>query len=154
MSTSEKQLYDELRGCWVAAQPEEVVRQKLVRSLIKDLGFPKSLIAIEKALDQLPHLADRRTEVPNRRADILCFGKGIHPDYDLYPLLMIECKAVAITDKVLQQVVGYNHYVQSCFVAVANQSEVQTGWWDEAAKEYRFVSGLPTYAELCAAVER
>ena len=137
-----------IRKVSVAAHPEELVRQELLSLMTAQLGYPSSLIAVEKELALLPHLKLNPSEIPDRRADILCFGKGIHPDFELYPLLLVECKAVTINSKVINQVVGYNHFVKSYFIGVANQEEIRTGWYDNSLKRYQFVPFLPTYQEL------
>ncbi len=128
----------------VAATPEELVRQRLIANMVQKLDFPESCIAVEKSLQQLPHVK----KAPLRRIDLLCFAKGIHPDYSLYPLLLVECKAVKLTPKVLTQVCGYNYYVKAYFVAAANQEEVRWGWLDPKTREYRFSSGMPSYPAL------
>ena len=137
-----------LRKEWVAALPEEVVRQKLIYQMINQLGYPASNLVLEKSLKQIPHIAQQGVKLPLRRADILCFSSGIHPVYDLYPLLLIECKAVKLTSKVISQVAGYNHYLQAYYICVANQDEIRTGWYDAAKQEYTFVDRLPSYLEL------
>lgn len=140
-------LYDPLRQSWVSATPEECVRQKVLHHLREELGYPSSLLVVEKSLQQLPHLIQKEG-LPERRLDILCYGKGIHPLYDLYPLLMIECKASTLNENAMQQVIGYNHYVQSYFLAVASPTEVKTGWWDREQQQYIFHEGLYSYEEL------
>ncbi len=144
-------LFDPIRKKWVAASPEERVRQKLLNRMIKDLGYPKEYIAVEVALSQLPHLSLRSSdEVPSRRVDILVFAKGIDPDHELYPLLMVECKAAPLTHRFAQQVVGYNESVGAPFLALANGEEVLTGFWDEILGHYEFRPGLPGFSELRA----
>jgi Type I restriction enzyme R protein N terminus (HSDR_N) len=103
---------------------------------------------IEKGLAQMPHLALAPQKLPERRADLVFFAKGIHHLHDLYPLLLVECKAVKLTPKVINQVTSYNHYLQAYFVAVVNQEKVLTGWYDPSERRYRFVEGLPPYSEL------
>ncbi len=142
------QIFCQVRKEWVAAQPEERVRQHLVKHLIQDLGFPSSYICLEKGLRQMPHLNLLDQEVPDRRADIVCFASGIHPKYALYPLLLIECKAVKLTPKVLSQVVGYNHFMQAHYIAAANQTDVQFGWYDSAKKDYAYIPYIPLYKDL------
>jgi len=139
-------LYCPVRKSWCKALPEEVVRINLINRMIGELAFPDHSLAVEKELRHLPHL-ELGIQVPDRRADILCFAKGIHPKIDLYPLLMIECKSVKITDKVIGQVVGYNHYVHACYVCVANQDEIRTGWRNRQGT-YDFISFLPSYEQL------
>ncbi len=140
-------IYDPIRKMEVAAEPEELVRQALIKRMINDLGFPLSLLAVEKALIQVPHLAGR-TGIPDRRVDLLCFAKGIHPDHNLYPLLLVECKATPLTDAVIQQVTGYNTYVGAPYVAVVNQKEIRMGSWDRITNAYSFIDWLPSYEHL------
>lgn len=143
-------LYCPIRKSRCKPLPEEVVRIGLIQRMIDALGFPESTLVIEKELRSLPH---RPCEpgTPDRRVDILCFAKGIHPSIELYPLLMIECKAVKITNKVIGQVAGYNHYVQAPFICVANQHEIRTGWLNSQSV-YDFVPYLPTYTQLIASL--
>ena len=140
-----------IREQYVADLPEERVRQNLLACMIQQLGYPKALITVERNLSQMPHLQQQARQMPERRADILCFAKG---NSDLYPLLLIECKAVRLTPKVINQVSGYNHFVRARYIAVANQSEVRTGWFDPQAKAYRFISGLPASLNLKDATRR
>jgi hypothetical protein len=145
---SNEQLYDELRDLYVAATPEEHVRQGLLKKMVYALGYPKTLITIEKELKELPHLA--HTAPPHRRIDILCYGKKIHPEYALYPLLLIECKAHAIDQPAKEQLMGYNNSVGAYFIALAAPYEVQFGYLDKKRGHTVFHAGLPTYQELLA----
>ena len=127
----------------VPAHPEEVVRQNVLNHLIK-LSYPLSSIAVEVELKSLPHLV-YSSKIPTRRADIICFGKGIHPSYPLYPLLLVECKAVPLKKTMINQVTGYNHFLKASYIAIVNQTELCFGWYDLATKNYRFISHLPDY---------
>ena len=84
--TAEDKLFDPIRKIFVPALPEEKIRQDLINKMIHKLGFPPSLIAVEKDLKHLPHIKDKSFSANKRRADIICFGKNIHPKYELYPL--------------------------------------------------------------------
>jgi hypothetical protein len=142
-------IYCLIRKMWVAAIPEETVRQHVLAYMIQELGFPAPLISVEKAVRQLPHLLlmDRH-RVPDRRVDILCYAKGKASNSTLYPLLAIECKAVPLTARVINQVVGYNHYIRARYIAVVNREKMRTGWYDPDKGEYAFVDYLPAYASL------
>lgn len=132
----------------MSSLPEEVVRQRVLSHMIGEKGFPASLIAVETALRCLPHLsAIGRRRVPDRRADIVCFATG---KLSLYPLLIVECKAIKLSPDVINQVQGYNQFVRSPFIAVVNQEEMKTGWFDGSG--YRFVDYLPAYDELTRSV--
>jgi len=146
-------IYCPIRKLWVAALPEEQIRQRLLDHMIKEQGFPSAHIAIEKSLASMPHLAVDGRKIPSRRADIVCFSQGIHPQYTLFPLLLIECKAVPLTSKVLNQTAGYNHYLQAYFIAVVNQTEIKTGWYDHSQSQYVYVDFLPSYSELVKSIK-
>jgi len=104
-------LYDPYRGKWVVETPEEQVRQKVIAELVF-LGYPKSLISVEKSVvDQTSYSS------ANRRFDILCSTKH---NEGLIPLLLIECKDK--TDmSAIAQVVGYNERIGAPFVCIASK---------------------------------
>lgn len=147
-----KELFDPIRKIWVPALPEEVVRQNLLLRLIEELKFPKNLIAVEKEIAAMPHILSAHIE-NDRRADIICYAKNIHPGHTLYPLLLIECKAEKISEKVLQQALGYNQFVQAFFVCIASKESVRTFWHDKKKKEYVSCEFIPKYQELLDAVK-
>lgn len=123
---------------------EEAVRQNLISHMVEKLGYPRSLIAVEKELSQLPSLALMPSaEIPKRRADIIVFAQET-----LTPLLLIECKATSLTSKCARQVIGYNAFVGATYVALANEKQVLTGYYDPKEGTYRFESGLPGFASI------
>ncbi len=138
-------IYDEVRKSFVKATPEEIVRQSLLHLMIDELGFPYNYLAVEKKLSELPHLQLDGCGIPLRRFDIVCFARG---STSFFPLLMVECKAEAINQKAINQVIGYNHYVKASFVALAGRNEIQLGWFDKSIKRYTFTSQLPPYQKL------
>lgn len=138
-------IYCPVRKVWVAALPEERIRQQWLRHMICELLFPLSGFAVEKALRQMPHLLLTRQKLPDRRVDLVYFDKG-----NSRPLLLVECKAVKLTSAVINQVLGYNHYLGARFIAVVNGEEVRLGWHEDVSKQYRFISRLPSYQELTA----
>lgn len=136
-----------IRKEWVAALPEEIVRQRVLFHMIEQKGFPASLIAVEQPLRGLPHLtATNRQRIPNRRADIVCFAKG--GNHELHPLLIVECKSIKLAPVIMNQVVGYHHFIGSHFIAIANQEEIRMGWYDKEKKDYVFVDFLPSFSDL------
>lgn len=149
-----EQVYCLIRKTWVAATPEEIVRQRLVSHMVHNLQYPPGLLALEKEIRQHPHLQLNDQEIPDRRADLICYGKDIHPDHALFPLLLIECKAVRITNRVLNQVIGYNHFLKAHFISVVNGEEIRTGWFDPVLQDYRFVKSLPSYPELLESIKK
>lgn len=102
----------------VKQTPEERVRQSTLSSLVS-LGYPTSLMVVERKIADLPHLATSNVKMPNRRVDIICYeGKS------LKPLLLIECKAVSYKDKELRQLLGYNFYIQAKYIALVAENNV------------------------------
>lgn len=133
-SRPKDRVFDPIRKQRVTKNPEELVRQALLKTMTTDLGYPKSLIAVEKQLTELLHLKGE-TGLPNRRVDILCYTR------DLAPLLLIECKEGEFGDDAKAQVIGYNHYIQAPFVALAGLGKIELIHPVE-------VSFLPTYSQL------
>lgn len=115
--------------------------------MVQQLHYPKELIAVEKEIASLPHLACCKG-LPRRRLDIVCFAKGIHPEHSLYPLLVIECKGVVIAQKAIQQVIGYNAFVKARFIGLAAENAIQVGHFDASLGKYVFISHLPDFREL------
>lgn len=153
-SQSKGEIYDPFRKKWVAATPEEKVRQALLQQMTLELSYPRELLTIEKALSEMPHLQGGADAAPPlRRADLLCFAKGIHPEHPFYPLLLIECKGCAsLLEEAKQQVIGYNYFIKACFVAVAYPQGSQWGYYDSKQQGYSFSSSLPSYHRLMQAV--
>ena len=140
-------LFCPIRNKWVAALPEEKIRQALIQDMIHRLGFPQGALALEKNLSQLPHLHASHS-LPNRRTDLVVLAKNIHPVHPFYPLLLVECKAVPLTDKVLRQMIGYNQFVKAYFIAAVNQTTAFTGWYHPEHQDFIFEEGLFSYAYL------
>lgn len=118
------QLFDPIRGRLVERTPEEVVRQRLIQYMHCECGFPKSLIAVEKSLKEMPHLGPL-PQSKERRIDIVCFAHNIHPDHAIYPLVLAECKADNISLKAVEQALGYNAQIGAPFVLLACPQELR-----------------------------
>ncbi len=125
-------------------RPEEEVRQKLLLKMRQELGFPGGMLAVERSIGKIPHLSGKR--VPDRRFDVVAFAQGVHPLHPIFPILLIECKAHSIMEQDFQQVIGYNAYIDSPFIAMAN-GEGEILAWKEGG-EYRFHEGLFSYEML------
>ncbi len=111
----------------MAATPEEVVRQTLVRRMIAEWGYPKGLIAVEK-------------KIGSRRFDLVCYTK------ESEPLLLVECKAGEIDEAAENQAVGYNAIVKAPFICLACPSGLKTFWQERGG--IASVPFLPSYIEL------
>lgn len=133
-----QQVFCSVRKTWVAATPEEMVRQQWIQHLTQPLGYPIESLGVEKELRQMPHLALSPMKLPTRRADLIVFGR------DLLPLLLIEFKAVPLTEKAWRQVLGYNFYLGAPFVALANGQEARFG----IRHGESFTRSIPHFKEL------
>lgn len=142
------QLFCLIRQQWVAALPEELVRQHFIQYM-RQSGYPLGNLVLEKDLRQLPHLTHSPLELPKRRTDLVVLAKSVDST-DLRPLLLVECKAVKFTAKIIRQLIGYNFYLQAPFVALVNASEVKLGWYEHSIQDFEFISYLPTYSDLLA----
>ncbi len=149
-SRSNRQVFDEVRKIWVKATPEEIVRQQLLRKMIQKLGYPKELLAVEKEIKEMPSVVS--LSVPDRRIDVVCYAKGIHPDHPVFPLIVIECKDEPFDQKAVNQVIGYNFFIKAPCIAIANPEGETVGFWDADLQKYRFQRGFPGYLELLECV--
>ena len=129
-----KKVYDFIRRKWVEATPEEMVRQKLLFFMVEDLGYPKQSLTVEKKLSEVV----QNVCVPNRRLDILCFSIKT-----MQPLLLVECKATPIRDRMFVQLMGYNTYIDAPLICLANYESIFVMW-----KQGMIQRGIPTYSEL------
>ena len=128
---------------------EEDVRQELFREMTERLGYPASLIVLEKEISGLPHTGGRGR---GRRLDLICMAPGIHPRFSLYPLLIIECKRDGLDGRALRQAMGYNAIVQAPFVCLANREERKT--YLRKGKTWEYVPFLPPFGQLVESCKR
>ena len=100
-------VFDPLRKKYLLLTPEELIRQKFVKYLIEDKGYPKSLFRLEGGL---------KYGQMSKRSDIIVYDKNT------LPFLLIECKSykVKITQQVFEQVSVYNQSVRARFCGVTN----------------------------------
>ena len=142
-----KQVYDNVREQWVAATPEEIVRQRWIQKMVQQLGFPKELLVIERELKMLPHLQQHPHPLPTRRVDLLSFGNA---DSKIFPLLLIECKDEALSQQALDQALAYNTFVQAFYVAIVNQDQIRLKY-NLVCKKCE-IDRLPCFKDLMEAV--
>lgn len=139
-----KQIYDTVRECWIAATPEEIIRQTWVQKMVHSLGFPKHFLAIEKELKKLPHLQEKKSLLPNRRIDILSYC--YHQNQSFYPLILLECKNSPLSTTILEQALAYNTWIGAYYIAVVNSHQM---WFCSShSKTYQELSSLPSFSHL------
>lgn len=119
---------------------EELLRQQLIRYLSDIKQFPKSLIVQEKKISTLPNVNYKCSL--SRRIDLLIYTP------QLKPLLLIECKAVAITPNAMKQVLGYNYYIGAPCIGIVNHRECILQWKEGCNIVYPDWESFPSY-ETC-----
>lgn len=128
-------IFDDIRKKFLVLTPEEWVRQNIIRFLVEERNFPKSLIAIEKGLT-LNGL--------QKRTDVLVYSKKGTP------IFMIECKApeIKIDQKVFDQIGRYNINFKLPYLLVTNGLEHYCAQIDFKKRSFSFLNGIPNYEEL------
>lgn len=127
------QVYDPVRRRWVALTPEEHVRQLLLAHLLGPMGYPSSLIAVERGLP-FGHTT--------LRFDMVIYHRDTHQ-----PWMLVECKAPAepVTDAVLHQLLQYHSKLPGCRYWLVSNGH-QTYCADALQKDnVQWLAGLPPY---------
>jgi type I site-specific restriction endonuclease len=127
---NKEQIFCEFRHRWVRLTPEEWVRQHLLHRLVTELGYPASLVAVEKAVV---------VGEAKKRFDAVVYTTSMQP------LVLIECKAddVALTQKTLDQAITYNRKLHVPYIFLSNGAQTI---WIHGTDTY--TTGLPRYADL------
>ena len=134
--TQEKpEIFDFLRRRYVALTPEEWVRQHFTHWLVEHKGYPKGLLGNEIEL---------RIGEKKLRCDSILY------DRDARPRMIIEYKApaVAITQRVFNQISAYNILLHVDYLVVSNGLNHYCCQMDYERRSYRFLPDIPLYQEL------
>tara|TARA_B110000259_G_scaffold18731_1_gene19711 strand:+ start:2081 stop:2527 length:447 start_codon:yes stop_codon:yes gene_type:complete len=112
--------------------PEEWVRQHCINFLNSELGYPKSLINVEKQIKIHGRL---------KRYDIVVYT----PQGSVN--ILVECKApsILISQDTFDQIAQYNMTLNSMYLMLTNGKEHYFCFMDFENKTYRFISELPKY---------
>lgn len=121
-----------IRNKRLVLQPEEVVRQLMLHVMIEDLGYPASMIQVEKML-KINNL--------RKRYDIIVYRK------DLTPYLLVECKnmEVKLTQDTYDQVSTYNIKAKSKYVCITNGIETRLCEINQLSSSYKELKEFPPY---------
>lgn len=132
--SSENKIYifDEIRKKFLLLQPEEWVRQHVVRFLLSEKKYPKTLINVEKKL-----VINGLT----RRYDVVVFN----PDGSIY--IIVECKApeITISQQTFDQIARYNLTLNATYLMVTNGISHYFCSMDYTQECYQFLKELPEY---------
>lgn len=125
-------IFDEIRKKFVVLQPEEWVRQHVIRFLKEEKAIPLSLINVEKELT---------INGLTKRYDVVVFSKT----GDIF--LVVECKAptVPITQTVFDQIARYNLALQAEILMVTNGLNHYFCKMDYENGKYIFLKDMPDY---------
>ena len=128
-------IFDIIRKKFILLTPEEWVRQHVVRFLLEEKKYPKSLVNVEKVIT-LNGLT--------KRYDIVVYNKngGIE--------ILVECKApsVKIDQTTFDQIARYNMVLNANYLMVTNGLEQYYCQMDYINKKYSFLKEIPNYKTI------
>lgn len=135
IENQQKQVFDPLRGCWVALTPEEWVRQQMFHHLTETLGYPATRMSHEHSINY---------NNLKKRCD------GVVYSQDGSPQVIMEYKAptVNITQKVFDQIAIYNLQLNVPYLLISNGMQHFFCRIDFETKRYVFAREILPYAEL------
>lgn len=134
-SENKVSIFDEIRKKFIILTPEEWVRQHVVRFLLEEKQFPKSLINVEKVL---------KVNGLRKRYDAVVYNS----DGSIY--ILVECKApeVKITQAVFDQIARYNLTMDAEYLMVTNGLNHYFCQMDYENEKYDFLPDLPQYKNI------
>ena len=131
-SENKVSIFDEIRKKFIILTPEEWVRQHVVRFLLEEKKYPKSLINVEKVLS---------VNGLRKRYDVVVFN----PDGSIF--VLVECKAPEIktAQATFDQIARYNLALKAQFLMVTNGHNHYFCQMDFENEKYDFLKELPDY---------
>jgi predicted type IV restriction endonuclease len=132
-SENKVSIFDEIRKKFIILTPEEWVRQHVVRFLLDEKKYPKSLINVEKVL---------KVNGLRKRYDVVVFNS------DGSIAVLIECKApqITIAQDTFDQIARYNMTMKADYLMVTNGMNHYFCQMDFENEKYQFLSELPKYS--------
>lgn len=127
-----REIFDIVRGRFVALTPEEWVRQHTLIHLHCHLGYPLELIQVEGAIT---------LNGMTRRCDIVVYDRQVRP------YIIVECKqeTVALTQRVIDQASRYNLVLQVPYLCITNGPQQICCRVDELRQCLVPISELPRF---------
>jgi hypothetical protein len=126
------EIFDCIRRKFVVLTPEEWVRQHFVRFMSDGLGYPLSLMSLEKGLE---------VNKLRKRTDIV-----VH-DRSGKPWMIVECKApdVPVSTEALFQASAYHEKLQSRYLVATNGLTHMCCEFVDGS--FSFLKEMPAYPE-------
>ncbi len=131
-SENKRLIFDVIRKKFVVFQPEEWVRQHVIKFLTIDKEYPFSHINVEKQL---------MINSLKKRYDIVVYN----PDGSIQ--ILVECKAPAIkiTKTVFDQIASYNMDLKANYLMVTNGLDHFYCQMDYDRSAYNFLREIPSF---------
>ncbi|PKH68374.1 restriction endonuclease subunit R [Flavobacterium sp. ALD4] len=131
-SENKVSIFDEIRKKFIILTPEEWVRQHVVRFLLEEKKYPKSLINVEKVL---------KVNGLKKRYDVVVYNT------DGSICVLIECKApqIKIAQDTFDQIARYNMTMKAEYLMVTNGMNHYFCQMDFENEKYQFLPELPEY---------
>lgn len=131
----QEEIYDYWRKKFVILTPEEWIRQQFLFFLIEKKGYPRSLMAVEKAI-----MVNRMS----KRFDAVVYNqKG-------EPAMLIEFKSakVPLSQKTMEQAARYNLTLKVNYLVISNGIQHFCCKLDHIKQSFEFLSAIPTFDQL------
>ncbi len=128
---NKEKIFDPIRKKWIILNPEEWVRQNFLQYLVNVLGYPASLIAIEKEIS----LGELK-----KRFDIVIYRNSL-------PYIIVECKEMnaPLSKNVLYQVLRYNTFIQASVIIITNGSYCMA--FEKNKSDFKELDTIPAFNE-------
>ncbi len=123
-------IFDPIRKKYVILQAEELVRQLVLEYLVRDRGYSKNHIQVERLFT---------VNTRRKRCDILIF------DADTLPYLLVECKAatIPITQDTFDQIARYNLALGVPYLVLTNGTTTYCCQMNHETESYQFLEDIP-----------
>jgi len=126
-------IFDAIRKKFVVLQPEEWVRQHVVRYLIENKQYPQSHINVEKQLS---------INSLKKRYDVIVFNSNGSIE------ILVECKApeIVIDQTTFDQIARYNMNLRANYLMVTNGVNHFYCKMDMEQEKYTFLKDIPDFS--------
>ena len=128
-------IFDVFRRGWHPLTPEEWVRQNFARYLCESLGYPESLLLLEKKITHNTLI---------RRCDIVVYSRLGQP------MILVECKApdIVLNQKAFDQIARYNMVLGVNTLLVTNGLTHYCIQIDPLTATYSFLNDIPSFRSM------
>ncbi|MDB2463040.1 type I restriction enzyme HsdR N-terminal domain-containing protein [Algibacter sp.] len=132
-SENKVSIFDPVRKKFIVLQPEEWVRQHCIQFLVREKGYPLSLINVEKEII----INDLK-----KRYDIVVYN----PNGSIH--LIVECKApkISINQNAFDQIARYNLELNATYLMVTNGLNHYYCQMDFENERYQFLKTIPEFS--------